>query len=214
MLFPDPIGTLNISTVCVLCQNYHGIPSTWLWQPFRSQDPLTQGSQTKFLEGHSSNSHLGLQKGGTFPVNFGNFSEILENFLGFFGKFPPLCNPTQTCLEVYSNPEDLAYLDQVCLISVGAKPSPGIEFETNALAIRCQCKSKWYLQSQEPSLAQQIPHVYCKKWQSDAEERRDEWRCVTGGLRSRPQRAASGASSEMTGRCTCGHTAGSSAASL
>ncbi len=95
--------------------------------------------------------------------NIGKFSGIFCNLPDIFGKFPPLCNPTQTCLEVYSNPEDLAYLDQVCLISVGAKPSPGIEFETNALAIRCQCKSKLYLQSQEPSLAQQIPHVYCKK---------------------------------------------------
>ncbi len=37
-------------------------------------------------------------------------------------------------MEVYNTPEDLAYLDQVCLIGVGATPSPGIE--TNPLVIR------------------------------------------------------------------------------
>ncbi len=43
---------------------------------------------------------LGLQKGGTFPVKFGNITEILEIFQGFWnlpifftGNFPPLCNP-------------------------------------------------------------------------------------------------------------------------
>ncbi len=29
---------------------------------------------------------LGLQKGGTFQVNFGNIPEILETFLDFFGN--------------------------------------------------------------------------------------------------------------------------------
>ncbi len=40
---------------------------------------------------------------------------------------PQLCRdylqpaPNHTCLEVSSNPEDIDYLDQVCLIRVGTK---------------------------------------------------------------------------------------------
>ncbi len=38
-----------------------------------------------------------------------------------------------TTLDVSSNPEDIDYLDQVCLIRGGAKLSRAVEFETNAL---------------------------------------------------------------------------------
>ncbi len=55
---------------------------------------------------------LGLQKGGTFPVNFGNIPEILETFLdffgnlnlpGIFGKFPEIYHPFATLFVIQHN---------------------------------------------------------------------------------------------------------------
>ncbi len=50
-------------------------------------------------------SVLGLQKVGKFPVNFGNFPEILETFrdfwkcTGIFGKFPEIYHPFATLVS-------------------------------------------------------------------------------------------------------------------
>ncbi len=52
---------------------------------------------------------------------------------------PQLCRvklqptPNNTCLEVSSNPEDLEYLDQVCLIRVEAKLSRAVALQELSL---------------------------------------------------------------------------------
>ncbi len=66
----------------------------------------------------------------TFKINFPQHCRsVVSNSIPGGPQALQSLAPNHTCMEVSSNPEDLDYLDQVCLIRVVAKLCRAVAFQ-------------------------------------------------------------------------------------